>query len=86
MGQLDELQQRLLTEIHLTSGRIRHIRAFCQTTVDAEGELSNRGWACQTVLNILDGKIDEQIQEEIRRDADQVRADGGPGDGEVLHR
>jgi len=32
-----------------------------------QGELSNRAWLAQSVLNILDGSIDPQITEEISR-------------------
>lgn len=44
--------------------RVAAVRDFCNETIshdDLPHGLTNRAWACRTVLNILDGNIDEQL-------------------------
>jgi hypothetical protein len=56
----------LAAEQQLTAARIRHVRDICAKAIDfdgtqASGTLTDRQWLAQSVLNILDGKIDKQI-------------------------
>lgn len=49
--------------------RMKSIRTFCESNMvhdagKADGGLTNRAWACQCILNILDGLIDEQLLED----------------------
>lgn len=61
----------LSTPALLVAGRIGHVKTLCQHAMDfdalPQGELSNRAWLAQSVLNILDGSIDPQITAEISR-------------------
>jgi hypothetical protein len=44
----------------IDAGRIDHVRDICTTAIARDG-LTDRAWLAQSVLNILDGKIDVQI-------------------------
>lgn len=49
--------------------RMESIRTFCESNMvhdagKADGGLTNRAWACQCILNILNGLIDEQLLED----------------------
>lgn len=57
--------------------RIKHIRAVCQTCMDTDGAFTDRRWLAETVLNILDGKIDIQIQQNIKEE-DEAWLDSPP--------
>jgi hypothetical protein len=51
-------------EQQLTAGRIAHVRDICANAMkfdgtQASGILTDRQWLAQSVLNILDGKVDE---------------------------
>jgi hypothetical protein len=53
----------------LIAGRIEHVRDICQTSIqhDSHRETgpthwTDRHWLAQSVINILDGKIDYQIK------------------------
>ena len=56
----------------LQAGRIRHVRDLCQGAIERDQgvypgnshALTDRQWLAQSVLNILDGKIDAQIVDE----------------------
>lgn len=52
----------------LMEGRIRHVREVCLNCLDRDVPTSDRAWLATAVLNILGGKIDWQIREEIGRD------------------
>lgn len=53
----------------LDAGRLDHIRDLCLKAIDRDKDaypgnpsaLTDRAWLAQSVLNILDGKIDPQI-------------------------
>lgn len=53
--------------IALISARTDAIRSVCEASVrfdadpDRPGVLTNRAWLANAVVNILDGKIDEQL-------------------------
>lgn len=48
----------------LTEGRIRHIREVCWNCLNRDKPGSDRAWLAVTVLNILNGNIDDQIEAE----------------------
>jgi hypothetical protein len=54
-------------QLNLIAGRIEHVRAICESSIAHDrhgarpGELTDRQWLAQSVLNILDGNIDAQI-------------------------
>mgnify|MGYP000943530784 FL=1 len=54
--------------LRIIGGRIDAIREVCQTHrnpdgMDAVGGWTEREWLAQTILNILDGNIDDQLRE-----------------------
>lgn len=55
------------SEEMLVAGRMRHVRNICESTIEFDGgsAMTNRQWLAWSVLNILDGKIDDQIHTEI---------------------
>ncbi len=60
-------QQRLI------AGRITHVRDICQKAIERDQGMfpgnpnaqSDRHWLAQSVINILDGLIDDQIRREL---------------------
>jgi hypothetical protein len=54
----------------LLSARVEHVRDICTRAIEFDNRhttangLTDRQWLAQSVLNILDGKIDHQIREE----------------------
>lgn len=60
---------------HVMSLRIEEVRGFCERMIEHDRDqrqplaLTDRAWACQSVLNILDGNIDDQLRREAQRDA-----------------
>lgn len=63
-----------MTSPDLAAGREQHVRDICKTAIQHDvgapgwsttGGLTDRQWLAQSVLNILDGKIDRQIEREI---------------------
>lgn len=61
----------LNTPALLVAGRIGHVRKLCESSMEFDatepGGLSNRAWLAHSVLNILDGNIDAQINDELHR-------------------
>lgn len=51
---------------NLLEGRIGHIRAICDKALARDGKFTDRAWLAQSVINILDGLIDEQIKREMK--------------------
>jgi hypothetical protein len=49
----------------IIAARIEAIRSFCADQIEHDarpgGGLTDRAWCAQSVLNILDGKIDHQL-------------------------
>lgn len=61
-GKLDAIEDT----VTLMGLRIAAVRKFCQDQIDFDAipnGLTNRAWAAESVLNILDGKIDAQLME-----------------------
>lgn len=48
----------------LQEGRIAHIRDICKGCLERDSPYSDRAWLAETVLDILDGNIDAQIEYE----------------------
>ena len=52
----------------LTAARIKHVRQQCESSIEFDQfavklpNLTDRAWLAQSVLNILDGKIDHQLE------------------------
>lgn len=62
--QIAAIQTRIIVDL-----RMKSIRTFCESNMvhdagKADGGLTDRAWACQCILNILDGLIDEQLLED----------------------
>lgn len=58
-----------MTADPLLDGRIQHVRAICESSIKHDGDTNQgqtaRQWLAQSVLNVLDGAIDEQIAKEM---------------------
>jgi hypothetical protein len=48
----------------LQEARLAHVREVCMNVLRRDGAYSDRAWLAQAVLNILEGNIDAQIEEE----------------------
>jgi hypothetical protein len=64
-------QATAMNEAQLTAGRIKHVQDICRKAIEHDrpyetspNHWTDRHWLAQSVLNILGGKIDDQIRAE----------------------